>query len=89
MKVSWDAYPVHIGHIEFNGCFRCHNGNHENDQGDVISRDCNLCHTIMAQGPENDFQTTTIDSSLEFKHPVDIGEMWKEAACSECHRYLY
>ncbi len=89
MKVSWDAYPVHIGHIEFNGCFRCHNGNHENDQGEVISRDCNLCHTILAQGPEDDFQTTTIDKSLEFKHPVDIGEMWKEAACSECHRYLY
>lgn len=89
MKASWDAYPVHIGHIEFNGCFRCHNGNHKNDQGQVISRDCNLCHTILAQGPAEDFQTTTVDSSLEFKHPVDIGEMWKEAACSECHRYLY
>jgi hypothetical protein len=22
MKVRWQAYPNHIGHMEFNGCFR-------------------------------------------------------------------
>jgi hypothetical protein len=25
------------------------------------------------------------DKSLEFQHPVDIGEAWKEGNCSECH----
>lgn len=89
MKASWDVYPNHIGHIEFNGCFRCHNGNHESESGKVISRDCNLCHTILAQGFKDDYQTTSIESSLEFKHPVDMGEAWKEMACSDCHRYLY
>lgn len=89
MKASWDAYPNHIGHTEFNGCFRCHNGNHESEDGKVISRDCNLCHTILAQGSADDYQTTTIDQPLEFKHPVDIDEAWKEMACSDCHRYLY
>ncbi|OGL42453.1 MAG: cytochrome C, partial [Candidatus Schekmanbacteria bacterium RBG_13_48_7] len=29
MKVRWSAYPNHIGHLEFNGCFRCHNGSHK------------------------------------------------------------
>jgi len=89
MRVSWDAYPNHIGHTEFNGCFRCHNGNHESDDGRVISRDCNLCHTILGQGTREEYMTASIDSSLEFVHPVDMGEAWKEMACSDCHRYLY
>jgi hypothetical protein len=89
MKANWDAYPSHVGHMEFNGCFRCHNGNHESEDGQVISRDCNLCHTILAQGNEEHFETTAIDSSLEFRHPVDIDMAWKEMACADCHRYLY
>jgi len=89
MKASWDAYPNHIGHSEFNGCFRCHNGNHESEDGKVISRDCNLCHIILAQGNAQNFETTPIDLPLEFKHPVDIDEAWKEMACADCHRYLY
>jgi hypothetical protein len=24
MKVTWGAYPNHIGHTDFTGCFRCH-----------------------------------------------------------------
>jgi len=26
MRVSWQAYPDNIGHKEFPGCFRCHDG---------------------------------------------------------------
>jgi hypothetical protein len=89
MKANWDAYPQHVGHIEFNGCFRCHNGNHESENGKVISRDCNLCHTILAQGTVDNYETTSIDKSLEFRHPVDIDEAWKEMACTDCHRDLY
>jgi len=89
MKANWDAYPSHVGHMEFNGCFRCHNGNHESEDGQVISRDCNICHTILAQGNAEHFETTSIDSSLEFHHPVDIDMAWKEMACADCHRYLY
>ncbi len=89
MKATWDAYPSHIGHMEFNGCFRCHNGSHESEDGKVISRDCNLCHTILAQGSAGNYETTSIDGSLEFRHPVDIDEAWKEMACADCHRYLY
>jgi nitrate/TMAO reductase-like tetraheme cytochrome c subunit len=89
MKANWDAYPNHIGHSEFNGCFRCHNGNHESEDGSMISRDCNLCHTIVGQGSPDNFETSTVDVPLEFRHPVDIGEAWKEMACSDCHRSLY
>ena len=89
MNVSWDHYPNQIGHIEFNGCFRCHNGNHENENGDVISRDCNLCHDIVGEGTKENYLTTNINQSLEFVHPVDIDEAWKEFTCADCHRYLY
>jgi hypothetical protein len=89
MKASWDAYPEHVGHVEYNGCFRCHNGNHQSEDGRIISRDCNLCHTILAQGTSENFETTSVDSSLVFRHPVDIDMAWTEMACADCHRYLY
>ena len=89
MKVTYDVYPDHIGHLEVEGCFRCHNDAFEAENGRKITRDCNLCHTIIGQGKEDLMQFTNIKDSLEFIHPVDIGTAWKEANCSECHRYLY
>jgi nitrate/TMAO reductase-like tetraheme cytochrome c subunit len=89
MNAKWDAYPSHIGHMEFNGCFRCHNNQHRAENGKVISRDCNLCHNIMSQGNPDSLQVALFNQNLEFKHPVDIDEVWKESLCSECHRYMY
>ncbi len=28
MGVKWKVYHNHIGHLEFNGCFRCHDDRH-------------------------------------------------------------
>jgi hypothetical protein len=89
MKVTYDAYPEHIGHLESEGCFRCHNNAFKSANGRTITRDCNLCHTIIGQGKPGSMKLTTIRESLEFSHPVDIGTAWKEANCSECHKYLY
>lgn len=89
MKVTYDAYPEHIGHQETEGCFRCHNDMFKSVNGRVISKDCNLCHTIVGQGRPGEMVLTGIRDSLEFEHPVDIGTAWKEANCSDCHRYLY
>lgn len=89
MKVSYDHYPEHIGHLESDGCFRCHNDGFKSEDGSVISRDCNLCHNIVGQGRQGAMEYSSIRESLEFKHPINIGTAWKEANCSECHRYLY
>ena len=89
MKVTNDVYPDHIGHKESEGCFRCHNDAFISDNGRKITRDCNLCHTIISQGTPGLMQYTNVRDTLEFQHPVDIGTIWKEANCSECHRYLY
>ncbi len=89
MKVKWNVYPNHIGHLEFNGCFRCHNDRHATDKGEVISRDCNLCHSIIAQGRPDTIQGGSIFKPLEFVHPNDEDGFWKESLCSDCHSELY
>jgi hypothetical protein len=89
MGVRWDAYPDHIGHLESNGCFRCHSDKHKSNKGKVITKDCNLCHSIVAQGNPEQWQVGTIIDKLEFKHPKDIGEDWKTYFCTECHAALF
>jgi hypothetical protein len=89
MKVTYDRYPEHIGHLESDGCFRCHNDAFIAADGSKISRDCNLCHTIVGQGKPGAMQYTSIRENLEFIHPIDIGTAWKESNCSECHKFLY
>lgn len=90
MKVNWDVYPNHIGHLEFNGCFRCHNDRHSSRVGKVISMDCNLCHTIVAQGTPDNMQVVAgINESLDFYHMNDPNQGWKGKLCSQCHKDLY
>jgi hypothetical protein len=90
MKVKWNAYPNHIGHLEFNGCFRCHNDRHATEEGRTIPMDCKLCHSIVAQGTPGNMQMITgINESLDFYHQNDPGEDWKSGLCSDCHRDLY
>jgi nitrate/TMAO reductase-like tetraheme cytochrome c subunit len=89
MKAQWDVYPNHLGHINSTGCHRCHDDRHKTPSGRVISRDCNLCHTILAQGNPDKLNSGSVRDSLEFVHPIDIGGVWKEYNCAECHRYLY
>jgi len=84
MKADWRAYPNHIGHMTFLGCFRCHDGQHVDDKGTPISKDCNSCHTIIAQGKDDQLKTISVEG-LEFEHPEDIGDSWKEMNCTECH----
>ncbi|WP_159520336.1 NapC/NirT family cytochrome c [Sunxiuqinia indica] len=89
MNVSWKYYPNNVGHMENDGCFRCHNDRHAAESGQVISKDCNLCHNILAQGTPDEMEYSESFEPLEFKHPVDIGDDWKTESCSVCHSALY
>ncbi|MDI6767034.1 MAG: NapC/NirT family cytochrome c [Bacteroidota bacterium] len=84
MKVNWKAYPNNIGHMTNQGCFRCHDGKHVSSTGKVISKDCNICHTILYQGTEPQPSSLSVQG-LDFQHPEDIGDAWKEMNCIECH----
>jgi len=89
MGVTWNVYQNHIGHLEFDGCFRCHNDKRSTSDGQFISKDCNLCHTIVAQGVPDTLQVGSIYHALEFVHPNDPNDAWKDDLCSECHKDLY
>jgi formate-dependent nitrite reductase cytochrome c552 subunit len=85
MKVRWSAYPNDIGHLQFRGCSRCHDNKHSGADGQAISRDCNLCHFIVAQGLPGKMEVGLVEQKLEFRHPEDIGDVWKEMMCTDCH----
>ncbi len=84
MNVSWKHYPNNIGHLYSAGCFRCHDGKHVGDNGKVLSRDCNTCHVILAQKLDHENLRISL-TGVEYKHPVDIGDAWKQMNCSDCH----
>src|SRR5215472_7778503 len=48
MKVTWGTYPNNLGHMDFPGCFRGHDGSHTSGEGTTISQDCNTCHQQLA-----------------------------------------
>ncbi len=83
MKSRWEAYPDNNGHMISLGCFRCHDDEHKAKSGEVISRDCTLCHTITQQGSGNQVQKDP--DGMEFKHPFDNDDSWKSTNCSDCH----
>lgn len=81
MKASWQVYPEHIGHMEWPGCFRCHDGDHTSPAGKKIeSSDCNSCHTILAQGNGAELDMLT-PAGQPFRHPADE----VDGGCSDCH----
>lgn len=85
MKSCWKVYPSNIGHLEWQGCFRCHDGQHVSADGKMVSADCKSCHTILAQGSGAALQTLSADG-LDFQHPAaDVGDAWKGMKCSDCH----
>ena len=49
LKVTWGTYPNNLGHSDFPGCFRCHDGSHSTpDQKATITQDCSTCHEPLA-----------------------------------------
>ena len=89
MRADATRYLNHIGHLESDGCFRCHSDRHKTEKGETISRDCNLCHVIVNQGPTGNITASSTDKALEFVHPTEIKGAWKKSFCSECHKVLY
>lgn len=48
LAVTWGTYPDNRGHEDFPGCFRCHEGDHKTAAGEVINKDCFVCHNATA-----------------------------------------
>ncbi|HUK91284.1 MAG TPA: cytochrome c3 family protein, partial [Blastocatellia bacterium] len=82
MKADWQAYPSNIGHFTSAGCFRCHDDQHVSADGKVISKDCSLCHSVIAQ--QEGVAQLTSSPTKSFQHPVDIGDL-TQVNCTDCH----
>jgi nitrate/TMAO reductase-like tetraheme cytochrome c subunit len=82
MKASWKNYPDNIGHKDWPGCFRCHDGLHKSTDGkkSIAANDCNTCHTILAQGQGAELDLLN-PRGQKFKHPGDE----VDGACNDCH----
>jgi nitrate/TMAO reductase-like tetraheme cytochrome c subunit len=46
MNADWQSHPDNIGHENFPGCFRCHDGKHLSSDNQAIRLECNICHSI-------------------------------------------
>jgi nitrate/TMAO reductase-like tetraheme cytochrome c subunit len=53
MNITWGTYPDNLGHTDFPGCFRCHDGSHTSADGKTIPNDCDTCHTVLAMQEQN------------------------------------
>ena len=43
---TWRTFPDNVGHNDFPGCFRCHDGKHLDANGQAIRLQCTLCHAL-------------------------------------------
>jgi hypothetical protein len=85
MKASWKSYPSNVGHRDWPGCFRCHDGKHKTADGTrtIKADDCNSCHTILAQGSTEEELRQMTPLGQPFKHPG--GDIDPTSTCNECH----
>jgi hypothetical protein len=86
MDTDYRVRENNLSHFVNDGCFRCHGDDLEDEDGNTIDRDCKSCHLILAQGPTEEISELDSDlAGLEFHHPEDIDEYWREGKCTECH----
>jgi nitrate/TMAO reductase-like tetraheme cytochrome c subunit len=80
LKEDWRTYPENIGHQFSPGCFRCHDGQHMDDKGRIISSDCTLCHLFInpIDGAPGEF------TFGRFQHPNSLS-VHKKLQCHTCH----
>ena len=83
MKVDWRAHPNNVGHFLSPGCFRCHDDNHASSDNKVVTKNCDTCHTVIAEIMSGQ-PVYGSAQGIPFKHPVDIGDI-TQVNCADCH----
>lgn len=84
MKTDWRSHPSNLGHKDWPGCFRCHDGEHKTADGKraIKANDCTTCHIILAQGTGPELLNLSAEGK-KFIHPGD--EIPDGYLCSDCH----
>lgn len=91
MDASWTTHPDNLGHNEWAGCFRCHDGKHINEKQESIRIECNLCHSIPVKGSP-DGSTPMVALSEAFQPETHVDTNWIarhrfafDGTCEGCH----
>lgn len=85
MNVDWKTYASNIGHRNWPGCFRCHDGRHVTREGKALSMDCTLCHTMPLRGPRMPLGTEAPVSDLDW-HRWKLEGKHARMRCDRCHQ---
>ncbi|MAG58482.1 MAG: hypothetical protein CMJ83_19515 [Planctomycetes bacterium] len=83
MNVDWTTYADHIGHRNSPGCFRCHDGEHVDERGEVLNSDCALCHLFVEKARDSE-SLIEVPADLTNLHPFR-NEAHDEVDCWTCH----
>jgi NapC/NirT cytochrome c family, N-terminal region len=93
---SWKSFASHTGHLDTEGCFRCHDGKHLNEKGESIRLQCTLCHDLpkvtLESGkgtvPSTVVAGVTPPSSHEEPNFMHEHRFKVDESCTMCHGKL-
>jgi hypothetical protein len=90
--VTWRSFPDNIGHNDFPGCFRCHDGKHLAADGASIRLHCNICHGVpeiaAADGRAPQLPVTTVQEPATHLGTNFMNEhrfLASQEVCGTCH----
>ena len=91
--ITWKTFPNNVGHKDFAGCFRCHDGKHVNEKGEAIRLQCTLCHALPRVASESGLRTVASTVSPDLTPPASHeAPNWMhehrsqfDSSCAACH----
>lgn len=90
--LDWKTHPDNIGHKEWAGCFRCHDGKHfTQDRKEAVRLECNVCHSIpsISEGAQASAVITLEQATEPDSHKTTTWLLEHrtkfDATCQECH----
>ncbi len=90
-ELNWQTHPDNIGHRDWPGCFRCHDGQHFNAEGEAVRLECNLCHSIpLVVRPTDIEPVMPLTTGLEPESHLDSTWISRhhnefDRTCANCH----
>ncbi|MBL8055109.1 MAG: NapC/NirT family cytochrome c [Anaerolineales bacterium] len=90
-KEDWNSHPNNLGHKDFAGCMRCHDGKHLNDEQEAVRLECNLCHSIPTVSTQQKVVSNIeVSRGLEpetHKNPnwITGHRTYFDRTCANCH----
>jgi nitrate/TMAO reductase-like tetraheme cytochrome c subunit len=91
MNLDWKSHTNNIGHQDFPGCFRCHDGKHLSQDNQAIRLECNICHSIPQVAdpgkPLPPIEVSTANEPQSHKSTTWLAQhrYQFDATCAECH----